>query len=54
MHGTPYSFGKDVKKEQVEGERELRIKAAAIRIRSWSEKTADGWMLHTEWNVIGQ
>jgi hypothetical protein len=49
---TTEYFAKDVKKEQLETERKLRIKAGAIR--SWSEESADGWVLYTEWNVIGQ
>ena len=41
----------DVKLADVEGERDLRIQAGAIR--STIESTDSGWLLVTEWNVLG-
>ena len=37
---------------QLNDEVKLRVKAGAIR--SWYEKKVDGYILFTEWNVIGE
>lgn len=49
---TKEPFEKNVKKEDLEEEIRLRIKAGAIRC--WVEETENGLVLHTEWNVFGQ
>ena len=49
---TKEPFTKDVTREDLKGEIEIRIMAGAIR--SWVEETEDGSVLHTEWNVFGQ
>jgi len=41
-----------VSEQQVESEKDLRIKAGAIR--STIQEDATNWILVTEWNVIGQ
>ncbi len=41
-----------VSKQQVETDRDLRIKAGAIR--STIQEDATNWILVTEWNVIGE
>ena len=46
------TFPKDVVSASLDVEVGLRLQAGAIR--SWYEKTSDGWTLFTEWNVIGQ
>ncbi len=45
-------FEKDIKKEKIERERDLRIKAGAIRSKIKEEPNR--WVLTSEWNVIGE
>jgi hypothetical protein len=33
---------------------EVRLKIKAGAIRSWYEKSTEGYILYTEWNVIGE
>jgi len=47
----PFS-SKDVTKEELKGEVEIRIMAGAIRCRI--NETKDGWLVCCEWNVLGQ
>lgn len=50
---TKENFSKSTKETKLKEEVRLRIKAGAIR--SWYEKNGtQGWILYTEWNVIGE
>lgn len=46
------NFSSEVTEKELKEEVRLRIKAGAIR--SWYEKNKNqGWILYTEWNVLG-
>jgi hypothetical protein len=49
---TVEKFPLTTPQSDVEAERDLRIKAGAIR--STITKDAQNWILTTEWNVIGE
>lgn len=49
---TTEHFSLDVTKKEMEAEKDLRIKASAIRSSYTKDDTQ--WTLTTEWNVIGQ
>ncbi len=50
---TEETFPAGVPEARIEEERDLRIAAGAIR-SEYSGSEEDGWILRTEWNVIGQ
>lgn len=49
---TSEHFPESTAETSLNEEVRLRIKAGAIR--SWIEKVADGFIIRTEWNVIGE
>ncbi len=49
---TKEPFPLNTDENRLNDEIKLRIKAGAIR--SWYEKKSDGYILYTEWNVLGE
>lgn len=49
---TKESFPANTEETRLKEEVKLRLKATAIK--SWYEKNNDGFVLFTEWNVIGE
>lgn len=50
---TEETFAAGTTQTQMDAEVRLRMKAGAIR--SWYKGSeAEGWTLHTEWNVLGE
>lgn len=50
---TEEQFPRGTEEARVRREKELRIAAGAIR-SSYEGSFNDGWLLRTEWNVLGQ
>lgn len=46
------NFPSNTSENNLKEEIKLRLKAGAIK--SWYEKESSGWVLYTEWNVIGE